>query len=134
MMDISDIINDPDFSFKYPFKRVYFSINNGRFTVDKISDINILCAVVPNVSLTRHTGNFLIENVSGKIAIYSKDNLYGMAIDEVNDKSVIDFVKFNGRWWQVEEVRTWNDFGFNIGYAKMYETQGLYMELDNELR
>ena len=133
MIDISYIINDEDFSTEYNIKRVSFSLEKGRLTVKSIDDIKIRCAIIPNINQTRRMSDFNLEHIDGKIGIFCTDKLYGMAFDKISDNSIIDFILYDNVYWQIEEIRPWKNHGYIIAYAKMYETQTVYEELDNEL-
>lgn len=133
MLDISYVINNPDFSMLYPFKRVTFDLVKGRLQVISITDINIRCVIIPNINQIRKLSEFNFEYMDGKMGVFTKNKLYGQAFDTISGGSVIDFFKFDNVYWQIEEIRNWTQFNYNIAYAKMYETQTLFKELDSEL-
>ena len=87
MIDISYIIKDPDFSQKFNVKRFKFLLEKGRFISQKVLDLSVKGVILPYMPLVRKHNEMLFETVNGSVTIYSQENLYGMALDEVKEES-----------------------------------------------
>ena len=133
MIDISDVVTDPEFATTYHGKRFRFYLENGRQKVRKESDFTFKGVVVPFMNLARKRNEMLLETMAGSLTIYCKFKLYGMALDKITDDAVLDFIKYDDNYWQIEEIRPWDNYGFIAAVAKMYETQQLFQEVDDEL-
>lgn len=132
-MDITDIMADPDFQGVYPLKRVRFSMDSGRLIPSIIEDKNIQCIITPYLYTQRKNNGLLFETINGKVACYSKENIYGMAVDDVTAESIIDFIKYNGVWYQCVEIEPWNNHGFIYAILSQYETQPIFQEVEDAL-
>lgn len=115
MIDVSEIIEDPDFASDYTVTRDAGEYVKGVWVPDT-TDFNITSAVVPySPQQAEYTENG--DFITGEMAFYSKQVLYTTREDGISDVLTYEGVKY-----KISHVKLWGKFGYYKAIAMRIST------------
>jgi hypothetical protein len=113
MINVRELITDPDFSQKFTVYRSSGEFVNGRW-VETHTEVSMVGVIIP---ASAKELNMLPEadRVVGTISIYTKTPLYITSNDR---QGTSDKILWKGDLWKLISVNNYSDFGFYKGIAQ----------------
>lgn len=111
MINVSDIIQDPDFAQSFTIYRTNGAWKDGIFVTEKPYPINaygVILPVQPQTLALLPEG----ERILGSISIRSLTKMY-----KTNPDGISDEIEWHGERYKITETTPWQDFGFFEAYA-----------------
>jgi hypothetical protein len=122
MVDVSDLITDPDFAFPYTILRRTGKWENGRFVVNEPETLSYYGAVQP--ATTRDLEQLGIgDNEKGVMKFFCRQPKEIYITDNFDESSetaqVSDEIIFRGMSYKVIQVSPWQHMGWTRAFAAL---------------
>lgn len=116
MINISDIVLDPDFAQPSGFivTRTYGDWVSGTFTVTSTEELNYSGVIEPSPNTKDMMQVPEADRIQGIIVVWSTSPLNTSTLTNqyTDEPSITDEITWNGEQWKILQVRNFSDFGY----------------------
>lgn len=117
MIDVSDVVTDPDFCQDFQIERVTGSFaNEGEYTRGTPSLLNRTGVIQPGASEEELLVLSEGERKKAVIRFWCAEEIRMSDADGANS----DVIRWRGQWWRVAFAQPWADHGYYYGIAVRY--------------